>query len=120
MNIKIYNKNFDLTEPFQQYVQEKFDALDKYQENIISCSLDIKRDPHHHKGEIFEAEVHMILPNKQEIRVAEAHQDARAVVDMLQDKVSRAILKQKSKADGRLRKNIKILQALKFWDKNKS
>lgn len=119
MNIKIYNKNFDLTEPFQQYIQEKFDALDKYQENISSFSLDIKRDPHHHKGEIFTAEVHIILPNKQEIRVAEIHQDARAVIDIIQDKIARAIVKQKNKNNSKLRKNIKILQSLKFWDKTK-
>ena len=119
MNIKIYNKNFDLTEAFKNYVQEKFDSLDKYQENITSFSLDIKRDPHHRKGEIFEAEVHLVLPNKQEIRIADMHQDARAVIDIIQDKLARAIVKQKSKTNSKFRKNIKFLQSLKFWDKTK-
>ena len=117
MDIKIHNKNFDLTQAFQSYIQDKFDALDKFQENIISCALDINRDPHHHKGEIFTAEVHLLLPNKQEIIITEIHQDARAVIDMIQDKLARALVKQKNKNVSRLRKNIKFLQSLKFWNK---
>ena len=31
MKIQIYSQNFDLTEPFRQYLQARFDNLDKYQ-----------------------------------------------------------------------------------------
>lgn len=118
MDIKIYNKNFDLTEAFQTYIQEKFDTLDKYQKDIISFSVDIKRDPHHRKGEIFTVEAHLFLPNKQEIIIKEAHQDARAAIDIVQDKIARQLVKQKNKTTSKLRKNINIFKSLKFWNKN--
>lgn len=118
MDIKIYNKNFDLTEAFETYVREKFNALDKYQKDIISFTVEIRRDPHHHKGEIFTVESHLFLPNKQEIIIKEMHQDARAAIDIAQDKIARQLVKQKNKIVSKLRKNIQSFKSLKFWNKN--
>ncbi|MCB9802650.1 ribosome-associated translation inhibitor RaiA [Candidatus Nomurabacteria bacterium] len=118
MDIKIYNKNFDLSEAFETYIHEKLDSLEKYQENIISFSLNMSRDPHHHKGEIFDLEARLTMPNKQEIIIKESHQDARAAIDIIQDKLARQLVKQKGKLNSKLRKNSKFFKSLKFWNKN--
>ena len=43
MKIQIYNQNFDLTEPFRQYLQDRFDVLDKYQANILDFQVKLIR-----------------------------------------------------------------------------
>lgn len=118
MNIQIHNKNFDLTEPFQEYLEDKFQALDKYQMNILGFHVELSRDPKHHRGEVFNIEVRVTLPNKQTILVQESHLDAHAAVDLLQAKIARQLVKHKSKGMGKLRRSSKVMKSLKFWQKN--
>jgi putative sigma-54 modulation protein len=114
MDIKIYKKNFDLTDPFRQYLQEKFKAIEKYQENIITFSVELARDQHHKKGEVFTVGVQVSLPQKQTIIIKETHQDARAAVDVVQDKLMRQLVKYKEKSQ----KIGRRFKSLKFWQKN--
>ena len=117
MNIKIYKKNFDLTEPFRQYLQEKFKLIEKYKENIISFVIDLSRDQHHNKGEVFTIVVHVSLPNKQNIILKETNSDARIAVDSIQEKLIRQLTKYKEKNSSKIRKNIRRFKSLKFWQK---
>ncbi|MBT4349169.1 ribosome-associated translation inhibitor RaiA [bacterium] len=118
MNIKIYKKNFDLTEPFRQYLQDKFKVVEKYQKNIISFVIELSRDQHHNKGEVFTVAVHVSLPNKQNIILKETSSDARAAVDDVQEKLIRQLVKYKEKNISKIRKNIRRFKSLKFWQKN--
>jgi putative sigma-54 modulation protein len=117
MDIKIYKKNFDLNDPFRQYLQEKFKAVEKYKENILSFSVELARDQHHKKGEVFTVGAQVSLPQKQSIIIKETHQDAHAAVDAVQDKLIRQLVKHKDKNQGLIRKSAQNLKALKFWQK---
>ena len=117
MDIKIYNKNFDLTEPFEKYLKNKFQTLDKYKETILSFSVELSRDQHHQKGEVFTVEARVNLPYKKSILVKESHRDARAAVDKAQEKLIRQLVKFKDKNISQLRKASQKFKALKFWQK---
>jgi len=115
MNIQIYSKNFDLTDSFRQYLDEKFSALDKYQEHILNFKVELARDQHHNKGEVYTIDVHIQMPNRQAIMVRESHSDARAAVDVAQDKIARQIVKIKDRQVSKDRKQNRLIKSLKFW-----
>ena len=115
MNIKIYNKNFDLTDSFEVYLQDKFSSLDRYQKDISSFEVNLSRDQHHKKGEVFQVEVKIALPNKKQLVLSEMHADPRAAIDILQDKLSRQLLKLKDKNISRWKRAPNSIKSLKFW-----
>jgi ribosomal subunit interface protein len=117
MKIQIYNQNFDLTDSFKIYLEDKFNSLEKYQADIIDFQVKLIRDQHHNKGEVYTVETKMFLPNKKSIFVKEIDSDARAAVDKAQEKLARLLVKNKDKRFGKLRKNIKSFKSLKFWKK---
>lgn len=117
MYIKIYNKNFDLTSPFKKYLLDKFKSVEKYHADILSFRVDLSRDQHHKKGEVFTIDVKLNLPNKQNIMLREIHEDPRAAVDILQDKLTRQLVKTKDKKISQLRRRATKLKSLKFWKK---
>ena len=117
MYIKIYNKNFDLSSPFKKYLLDKFKTIDKYQADILSFRVDLSRDQNHKKGEIYNIDLTVVLPNKQTIRLSETSADARAAVDILQDKLSRQLVKTKDKKLSKIKRGGAKLKSLKFWKK---
>jgi len=119
MEIKIYNKNFDLTEPFREYLTDKFSSLEKYQENILHFNVELTRNQRHKKGEVYTVDVMVTLPEKKVIRVKEKHADPRAAVDAAQEKLSRQMVKVKEKRFSKLRKHARYFKSLKFWKRGK-
>lgn len=117
MQIKINKQNFDLTEAFNQYLNEKFATLDKYEEDILDFQVALKRDQHHRKGEVYSIEVKIILPQKKSIIIKESDSDARRAVDIVQEKIARQLIKNKDKSISKLRRNVKNFKSLKFWGK---
>ena len=115
MQIKIYSKNFDLSESFREYLIEKFSTLEKYQEDILHFNVELTRDQHHKKGEVYMVEVNVTLPQKKVIRTKEKHSDPHAAVDMAQDKIARQMVKFKKKRFSKLRKQARHLKSLRFW-----
>ncbi|PWB38236.1 MAG: ribosomal subunit interface protein [Parcubacteria group bacterium] len=118
MDIKIYNRNFDLTQPLRDYLHEKFGALEKYNMNILGFHVEMNRDNHHQKGEVYNIEVHLHLPDKQTITMKEIQDDAYAAIDLLQTKIARAMVKLKAKNTSKFRRAAGKLRALKFWSKS--
>lgn len=118
MEIKIYNKNYELTEHFREYLLDKFNSLDKYQEEIISFTVNISRDQRHQKGDVYEIEALLSMPSKQTIVASEEADDPYAAVDGVQDKLARQLVKFKDKFDSKKRNKRKLFKSLKFWDRN--
>jgi len=114
MEMQIHNKNFDLTDPFKQYLIEKFQDIKKYKEDITSFKIHLSRDQRHNKGEVFNIEVEVNIPNKN-IVIKETNEDARAAVDIVQDKLARRLLKFKEKGFSKKKKGWK--ESIKFWKK---
>ena len=117
MNIQISNHNFDLTDSFRQYIYDKFSYLDKFGESITSFTVILTRDQHHNKGDVYTVEANITMPAKNTISIRETHQDPRAAVDIVQDKVARQLVKFKDKFVSKQKKANKYFKSLKFWDK---
>lgn len=117
MNIQIYKNNFDLTDPFKQYLEEKFGVLDKYHENILAFKVELNRNKKHNKGDVFTIEAHLQLPQHKNITVRETHVDARAAVDIVQEKLVRQLLKIKEKHGSEIKRKSKFLRSIRFWSK---
>ncbi len=118
MEIQIYKNNFDLTDPFKQYIEEKFGALTKYHENIISFKVELSRDQKHNKGDVFTIEARLQLPQHKNIMIKENHIDARAAVDIAQEKLARQLLKIKDKQVSKTKRTSKLLRSIRFWGKD--
>lgn len=119
MDIKIYNKNFDLTQPLREYLHEKFGTLEKYKMDILGFHVEMIRDTHHLKGEVYTIEVHLHLPDKKILTLKEIQDDAYAAIDILQAKIARQLVKHKSKQASRFRRAAGKIKSLRFWGRNK-
>lgn len=118
MDIKIYNKNYELTDHFREYLEDKFNTLDKYQEDITNFVVNISRDQKHQKGDVYELEAIASLLGKQSIVIKENADDPYAAVDMVQDKMARQLVKFKDKFASKKRSKRRLLKSLKFWSKD--
>jgi len=92
MRIQFRTIHIDLTPSLKTYCEEKFSHIEKLLKHIDpdgASELDlelVRTTSHHHKGEVFEAEVHLKMPGKI-FRVSETGSDMRAAVDKLKDKL---------------------------------
>ena len=118
MKIQIHNQNFDLTDAYKQYLEDKFYSLEKYQENILGFQVTLKRDQKHNKGDVYTVEAVVSLPQKKNIVVKETDNDAHRVIDLVQDKLARQLVKSKKKRFARIRKSSRYFKSLKFWKRN--
>lgn len=96
MNITILGKNVEVTEPLKIYIEEKTAHLEKIQQQILACRIDISRDTHHHKGDIFRVEINLNIPHKL-LRAVEFRPDAREAIDICVDKIARQVREYKGK-----------------------
>ena len=88
MNKQLYGKNTEITDPLKVYIEERLDHLEHMNSEIMAARVDISRDQHHKKGDIFRVEINLNLPGKL-LRVVETRPDAREAVDLVHDRLSR-------------------------------
>lgn len=102
MKINIKATNLDLTPALNQYLKEKIGSLSKFLKNYeiegeIQARVEIGRTTrHHHRGNIFRAEVNLILPKKILRSVAE-REDIRVAINEVKDELQQEIKKYKQK-----------------------
>jgi ribosomal subunit interface protein len=100
MKINIKAANLDLTPALNQYLEEKIDSLSKFLKNYeiegeIQARVEVGRTSrHHHRGNVFRAEVNLILPKKILRSVAE-REDIRVAIDEVKDELQQEIKKYK-------------------------
>jgi len=90
----------DLTPAIDAYVRERLAALDKLvapDDTSASMSIEVgKTTEHHHTGEIFLAEVNMIIGGAQLCATA-THEDLYAAIDKVRDESVRMLSEHKKK-----------------------
>jgi len=118
MDIQIYKNNFDLTEPFEKYLRDKFSTLDKFQADITDFKVELSRDQRHNKGEVFTVSAHINMTQQRTVTATESNADARAAVDLVQDNLARQLKKIKEKNISLARRSGRIFKSIKFWGKN--
>jgi putative sigma-54 modulation protein len=114
MKIDLKTKNFEITPSIRTYLQEKLDALDKFLPKDESIFADVElaqTTKHHHKGDIFKAEVNLTMPGRL-IRAVAEKWDLRAAIDVVKDELQREITMNKEKNISLYRKGARLLKKL--------
>jgi putative sigma-54 modulation protein len=102
MQITIKAKDLELTEPLKVYINEKIGMLEKFVQRVeeqgeILANVEVARTTkHHHKGDVFYAEVNLQLPGRR-IRVQEQEYDVRVAIDNVANRLQREIEEYKEK-----------------------
>lgn len=102
MRLQIKSTGFELTLSLRQYVEEKFNSLEKYlahwekNESVLVRVEIAKNTKHHNKGKIFYAETNVDLPSNM-IRMEEVGDDMHAAIDKLKDRVKIKLLVEKER-----------------------
>ena len=114
MNIKIKTTNFGLTPAIQTYVEEKIGSLEKLLPNDSSISADVeigKTTNHHNKGDIFKAEVNLVISGRLRRAVAEEW-DLRVAIDKVKDELQREIKSSKEKNFSLYKKGARLFKKI--------
>ncbi|MDO4879498.1 MAG: ribosome-associated translation inhibitor RaiA [Neisseria sp.] len=99
MNLKITGLNFEVGENLKRHIAAKLERINRHAGNLISVTLTLSVDKLQHKAE---ADVHL---SGKDLHVETVDtQDMYAAIDILMDKLDRAIIKHKEKS-GDVRNN---------------
>lgn len=96
MNISIKGTYVELTPSIKDYVSEKVGHLEKFIAGSIESKVELARDRHHQTGNVFRAEVTMIVGGKI-LRADALAEDMYAAVDLVIPKLKEQIAKFKRK-----------------------
>ena len=94
MNLKITGLNFDVSEAIKDYVTEKLARISRHAANVISVAVTLSVEKVSQKAE---ADLHLA---GKDLHVEAVEQDMYAAIDVLMDKLDRAVLKHKEKSGG--------------------
>ncbi len=95
MQLNISGHHVELTPPLKNYVNDKFERLERHFDHISNCYVTLKVDK---LRQIAEATLHV---SGGEIHGKAENDDMYAAIDMLVDKLDRQILKHKEKSVAR-------------------
>ena len=91
LNLKITGLNFDVTEAIKKHVSSKLERISRHADNVISVTVTLSVEKLNNKAE---ADVHLA---GKDLHVKTVESDMYAAVDVLMDKLDRAVLKYKEK-----------------------
>ncbi len=80
MNYQIYSKNIIITNSLREYLKKHLSRIDRLHYKVIKCRIDLSRDAHHKKGDVFRVEININIPRKL-LRVVKFASDVRAAID---------------------------------------
>ncbi|MEK7084076.1 MAG: ribosome-associated translation inhibitor RaiA [Patescibacteria group bacterium] len=81
----IHGTDIELTDALKQYAEEKISGLTKFFDNIQKAEIDIGlRSRHHQKGDIYYAEVNVIIPGHV-VRVVKEEKNLYKAIDEVKD-----------------------------------
>lgn len=96
----IKSTNLEMTEAISDYLAKRLDTLDKFIDKEIEALAKVevgKTSHHHHKGDIFRAEVNLNIGGKNFRAVAETS-DLYAAIDKMRDEIVAEVTKSKRKS----------------------
>lgn len=108
MNIHIQSMGIELTEAIKMHVEEKMRTLEKFvhtkNPEAVAVEVEVgKESEHHNKGPIFFCEVHLIIPDEENVRSREVHEDLYAAIDTVRKELQRQLVDLKEKMIDRRR-----------------
>ena len=96
MNLSIVGKQFDLTDPIKQHIENAFDALGKYGLDIISGHCVVSADEKNGKKG-FSVEFALNLAKKDTIVIRHKDKDLYAAVDLALERASKVLRREHDK-----------------------
>ncbi len=98
MNIRIHAPHLPLTEAIEDYVSKRIAPLEKLvSDPSVVCEIELAKTTNHHKsGEIFKAEINMVLPDKH-IYLASEKTDLYQAIDDVREQLDHALSLRKEK-----------------------
>nr|WP_314400263.1 ribosome-associated translation inhibitor RaiA [uncultured Campylobacter sp.] len=96
MNLSIVGKQFDLTDPIKQHIENAFDALGKYGLDIISGRCVVSADEKNGKKG-FSVEFALNLAKKDTIVIRHKEKDLYAAVDLALERASKVLRREHDK-----------------------
>ena len=103
MQVLLTSKNFELTDAIKDYVNKKFNALDKFFNKIIRANVIISKDAHHNKGDVYFCECKLEIPGN-DLFVSKDEQDMYKAIDKVQDHLCEELKKRKEKIEEKIMK----------------
>jgi ribosomal subunit interface protein len=99
MKLNIKATNLKLTPAIRAYIEEKMTMVEKFlgKLEVINCDFEVELTTrHHHKGDIFRAEVNLEIA-KDLLRVEKLEADLYKAIDKVKDHLVDVIKKYKAK-----------------------
>jgi len=97
MQINIKATKMELTPAIEATVTEKIEGLKKYFDNIIEADVEVGiTTSHHHKGDIFRAEINLTVP-KTVLRAEAETDDLYKAINEAKDKLKNELVKYKER-----------------------
>ncbi len=115
MNIKLTTTHFDKTPAIEDYVMKKIMPLRKLiqSEQTLLCEVEVGKTTGHHKsGDIFRAEVNIVMPGGMQVFAAAEEPDLYAAIDVVRDEVERAIVSGKQKRGALFRRGAQRIKSM--------
>ena len=101
MKIQFYAKNTDIPASLKTTITKKLEKIKKYKtgvKDVLVVQVDVSRDAHHKKGDVFRVEINIDVPGKQLLRVAETAGTVLDALDTAAHKLERQARDLKEKA----------------------
>lgn len=115
MRIQIFCNGFKLTPSIKKYIDQKIGKIEKlikrFQDEAL-IDISISRISHHRLGEVFEIDLNVHLLKKI-IRTREKGSDVYALIDIVEEEISRQLNTEKDRFLTKAIKGARILKQLK-------
>lgn len=112
MSITITALNFDLTDSIKEYVEKKVQALEKFNAGILKTDVELDRNKHHKKGDVFRVRINIQIPHAL-LHAEETAPDLYAAIDLTQEELARQLKKQGEKMQAKRREGRNVRRSLK-------
>lgn len=93
MNLHITGLHIEVTDALRNHVTEKLARINRHSDNIISVNITLSTEKVQHKAA---AQVHLA---GKDLHVEAIENDMYAAIDVLMDKLDRAVLQHKEKSN---------------------
>lgn len=91
MNLHINGINIDITDALKDYIKTKLERIQRHSENVITANITLSVDKLNHTAA---ADWHIAGKT---LHITESSKDMYQAIDLLMDKLDRAVLKHKEK-----------------------
>lgn len=124
MDIKITGKNFAVTDALRLYIEQKMSVLTRFDQSIALIDVEVDKNRHHKKGEVFHVRTNIDIPGKGLVRAEDMSPDMYAAVDLCQKQLEMQLSherdrQKRNRQGGNSRRDAKsIMGWLKFWKKS--